>query len=255
MTHPRFHLPGLPAPPEVATLRGAEHHHLRNVLRLAEGDSVSLFDGEGRAAAGRILAVDRAEARIALESEEDPRESPLDLTLLVALPKGEKFDLVLQKAAELGVRRVVPVVSERSEIRIPPEREAGRLKRWRRILLEACKQSGRSRLPGVEPPRGVFEALDRDPGGIRLVLHPSSDSAGFGPSLPPRPDTRVTLGVGPEGGWSEGEVTRFREAGARLFSLGPRTLRAETAAIVAAAIVQFLAGDLGSAAPRADGIR
>jgi len=205
-----------------------------------------VFDGVGRGFLGRILGITRREARIRLEAvEEPPAESPLAITLLVGVPKGEKLELVIQKATELGVMTIQPVATLRSEVRSVPGREEGRLARWRRVALEACKQSGRSRIPILEPPRSLEAALSGSPSGIRIVLDPLGD-----PLEPPlveqaRESGSSVLAIGPEGGWSPEEIGTFQDAGFVPICLGPRTLRSETAAIASTALLQFLAGDLG----------
>ena len=218
--------------PRGMTLEAAEAHHLIHVLRLSEGDRVAVFDGQGRAAEARISRI--AEDRVELELG-DPlpsRESPLELTLGVAVPKGNKMSWIVQKLTELGAVAIHPLVTERSDV----DRTfvTKRLERWRRIALEAAKQCGRSRVPEIAEPAS-FDALAQ-PGA--LVLTPGA------PALPANVVPGPLL-IGPEGGWSEAELTAARERSLERFGLGPRTLRTETAAVTAAALLQWLAGDLG----------
>ncbi|HMC82707.1 MAG TPA: 16S rRNA (uracil(1498)-N(3))-methyltransferase [Candidatus Polarisedimenticolia bacterium] len=244
--NPRFHLPEARQPGQILSVSGQEFHHLRNVLRLASGDSVSVFDGVGRGFLGRILGITRREARIRLEAvEEPPPESPLAITLLVGVPKGEKLELVIQKATELGVMAIQPVSTHRSAVRSVSGREEGRLARWRRVALEACKQSGRSRIPILEPPRSLKAALSGSPSGIRIVLDPLGDPLERPLVEQARESGSSVLAIGPEGGWSPEEIGTFQDAGFVPICLGPRTLRSETAAIASTALLQFLAGDLG----------
>jgi 16S rRNA (uracil1498-N3)-methyltransferase len=245
--NPRFHLPEAREPGQILSVSGQEFHHLRNVLILASGDSVSVFDGVGRGFLGRILGITRREARIRLEAvEEPPPESPLAITLIVGVPKGEKLELVIQKATELGVMAIQPVSTVRSEVRSVPGREAGRLARWRRVALEACKQSGRSRIPILEPPRSLEAALSGARSGVRIVLDPLGDPLERALVEQARESGSSVLAIGPEGGWSPEEIGTFQDAGFVPIGLGPRTLRSETAAIASTALLQFLAGDLGS---------
>ncbi|HEX8720814.1 MAG TPA: 16S rRNA (uracil(1498)-N(3))-methyltransferase [Pyrinomonadaceae bacterium] len=255
MTRRRFH-----APPEAfapgggaVVLSEEESRHLRDVLRLRAGDEASVFDGEGREfacvvaeAGGRGGRAARLEVRG--PAEPPAPESPLELTLAVALLKGEKFDLVVQKATELGATRLVPVETRRADVRLRDARDAGRrVERWRRLALEAAKQSGRARVPTVAPPR-PFESLaaaapgERTPrvmfaerGGAGL----DSLAAGFGGGR-----RELTALVGPEGGWEDEETEFARSHGWRVVTLGGRTLRAETAAVTACALLQHLFGDL-----------
>ncbi len=246
--NPRFFLPGLKEPGQVVSLRGEELHHLRRVLRLRAGDEVALFDGEGRGFAGRIAGLSGSEATIVLGAEEPrERESPLDLALLPALSKGEKFDWVVQKATELGVREIQPLLTDRGDVRPAGDRGARKAERWRRIALEACKQSGRTRLPRIHEPRDLASALVLPPGTLGVALDPEGPGEET-PGLEARLGGAggVRLAVGPEGGWSPAERDLLRERGFLLLGLGPRVLRTETAAIVSTALFQFLAGDLGT---------
>ena len=244
---PRFYLPGITETGQVVSLGGEEFHHLHRVLRLQVGDEVALFDGEGRGFAGRIAGLSRGEATVVLGAEEPPeRESPLRLTLLAALSKGEKFELVVQKATELGVGGIQPVYTEQADVRPAPGRGERKVDRWRRVALEACKQSGRTRIPVIHEPLALAAALPRPAGEVGVVMEPEGPE-GTVADIAARAASAgaVAVAVGPEGGWSVRELEAFREAGFIPLRLGPRVLRTETAAIVSAAILQFLSGDLG----------
>lgn len=237
-------------------LSAEETRHLRDVLRLREGEEAYVFDGEGREFLCRVGEASRArEATLEVSGAVEPLrpESPLKLTLAVALLKGEKFDLVVQKATELGAGLIVPVLTRRADVRVRDERDAARrVARWRRLALEAAKQSGRARVPRVEEPagfeslvareaeRGVRRVLFAERGGVRLSEVSSAsvdESASDGRS-------ELTALVGPEGGWEDEEVTFARQKGWHIVTLGGRTLRAETAALTVAALLQNLFGDL-----------
>jgi 16S rRNA (uracil1498-N3)-methyltransferase len=252
MTRRRFY-----APPDAFVEGGVllseeESRHLRDVLRLRAGDEARVFDGEGRefacvvAEAGGRKVGARLEVRGAVEPPSP--ESPLELALAVALLKGEKFDLVVQKATELGAARVLPVETKRADVRLRDERDASkRVERWRRLALEAAKQSGRARVPAVAAPTGFNVLVESAPhthearvlfaegGGAPLDALPAA--AGERPRA-------VTALVGPEGGWEPEEVERARARGWSIVTLGGRTLRAETAAITVCALLQHLYGDL-----------
>ena len=244
--NPRFFVPGIRESGQVVLLRGEEYHHLRKVLRLGAGDEISLFDGRGLGFSGRIAGMSRGEARIVLgDAEPRERESALRLILVAALSKGEKFDLVVQKATELGVSEIRPVYSERADVRAVPGREEKKVGRWCRVALEACKQSGRTRIPLVHEPCALEEVLAGPAAEVRIVLDPGGPSDAAETIRRVASAGEVAVAVGPEGGWSAGEVGRFREAGFLSLRLGPRVLRTETAAIVSTALLQFLAGDLG----------
>ena len=244
--NPRFHLPEAREPGQILSISGQEFHHLRNVLRLSPGDPLSVFDGAGHGFSATILGLTLREARIRLEKAEKPSpESPLAIRLMVGVPKGEKLELVIQKATELGVVAIQPVTTVRSEVRTVSGRGEGRLARWRRVALEACKQSGRSRIPILEPPRTLEAALSDPLSGVRIVLDPMGNPLERTLLEQARESGSSVLAIGPEGGWSAKEIGAFQDAGFVPIRLGPRTLRSETAAIVSTAILQCLAGDLG----------
>ena len=263
----RFYAPRDAFPPsgEAAgevVLSAEESRHLRDVLRLRAGDEATVFDGEGREFAcvvrepggGRGRGEARGAAVAVLDVHgpaEPPRpESPLALALAVALLKGEKFDLVVQKATELGVRAVVPVVTRRVDVRLRDARDASaRLERWRRLALEAAKQSGRARVPTVAEPAefSQFVATVASEGERRLMFSEREGAAlagALGGTDEAAAPAAVTALVGPEGGWESEEIEAARAAGWRVVTLGGRVLRAETAAIAVAALLQHLCGDL-----------
>lgn len=221
-----------------ATLTPEAVHYLRDVLRLAPGAALELFDGAGGVYAalveegfGGLTLGDRRTARPALS-----------LRLLFALAKGEKMDLVVQKATELGATHLAPFAAERSVIRLEADRAAARVERWRRIASEAARQCGRADVPEVRAPMSLAAALAAVPSDhARFVFHPGGE-----PFPPDHVPTGVAAVVGPEGGLSDAEVEACETAGARRISLGPRVLRAETAAVVATALLQARYGDLGS---------
>ena len=253
MTRRRFYAPPEAFAPDVAgvTLSADESRHLRDVLRLRAGDEAFVFDGEGREFACVVAEAGGrgGAARLDVRARAEPLspESPLELTLAVALLKGEKFDLVVQKATELGAARVVPVETKRADVRLRNAQDAERkVERWRRLALEAAKQSGRARVPEVAPPRD-FESLtgaEFDADSLRVMFAERGgvgldDLTHAGAST-----TNVTALVGPEGGWEDEEIAFARERGWMVVTLGGRTLRAETAAIAVCAILQNLFGDL-----------
>ncbi|HEY4640699.1 MAG TPA: RsmE family RNA methyltransferase [Thermoanaerobaculia bacterium] len=220
----------VPAIEETITLTGDELHHAR-VLRLRDGEEVEVFDGRGAIARARFEAnVLHVLDRI------DSRESPLAIDLAMAIINLDKFELVLQKATELGVRSIIPLVTERVELR--PERYRGKAERWEKIVFEAVKQSGRSMIARVEAPEDLETALQRN---NKILFDADADETKCPPSL-----ESVTVFIGPEGGWSDDEVTLARAHGCAIERLGPRRLRAETAAIAACVLVEARWGDLRS---------
>lgn len=227
----RFFVADIDASP--LALSPDEAHHLLHVLRLREGADVVVFDGRGRAARAKVL--DIIEDSVTLEPLEDvsPQESPLDLTVAVAVPKGDTMSLIVQKLTELGVHAVQPLLSDNGEMSSAAVTK--RCDRWKRVALEAAKQCGRSRLPRIEPP-ATFDAVARNGA---LVLTPGA------PPLTASLDERTAVLIGPEGGWSIDELEIARDRKLPVFGLGPRTLRTETATIAAATLLQWRAGDLG----------
>lgn len=216
--------------------------HLVRVLRAAVGDTCVLFNGDGRDYTARILAAGKRDALVeVLDARDLDNESPLRLTLLQSLARGEKMDLVLQKATELGVVGFVPVASERSEVRLDAERVDKRVGHWRNVVVAACEQCARARVPTVSAPVPLAQAaaaLESVP--RRLLLDPHGahavrdlDVAGGA----------AVLAIGPEGGWSPRDRETLAAAGFQGVRLGPRILRTETAGIAAIAALQALYGD------------
>jgi 16S rRNA (uracil1498-N3)-methyltransferase len=218
--------------------------HLSRVLRLAAGDECVLFNGDGHDYAARIVVVDKRGVRVAVEgSRAVDNESPLRVTLLQGVARGEKMDLILQKATELGVTSIAPLWSRRSEVKLEGERLAKRLAHWRGVVASACEQCGRARVPEVASPVALAATLDALPaGGLRLILDPEGEHALGAMSL--AAGEHITLAVGPEGGWSSVDREQLRGAGFRGLRLGPRILRTETAGLAAIAALQSRFGDL-----------
>ena len=233
----------------VVTFDAGETRHLSRVLRLGPGDLVVAVDGDGRELTVRLTAVGpRSAAGAIVGARERPAESPLRLTLVQGLPKADKMDVIVRMATELGVARVVPILTERSVPRALPERATARLDRWQRVAREAAKQCGRAVVPEVVAPLPVAAWLaGAPPEGLVVCLWESADVA-LADLLPPPPVACVTLVVGPEGGLAAREVDALRAAGAIVGGLGPRILRTETAGPAALAVLQARYGDLLSSA-------
>jgi 16S rRNA (uracil1498-N3)-methyltransferase len=249
MTRRRFHAPprAFNANNQTVTLAADEARHLRDVLRLKIGDEVYVFDGTGHEFRCTVSssARDSAELRIDAEVEPAKPESQLQLNLGVALLKGEKFDLVVQKATELGVKKIVPLITRYADIHLRDETDAGkRVARWQRIALEAAKQSGRAFVPEVSSPVS-FDSILVGTKSADLCLMFSERGGSALNSLVSEPDPRsVTALVGSEGGWSDEEIELARAQSFHIVTLGGRILRAETAAIAITALLQHLFGDL-----------
>jgi 16S rRNA (uracil1498-N3)-methyltransferase len=223
--------------------RDAAQHALR-VLRLKTGDLVTLFNGDGRQYPSRLVAADPRAARIHVEAAEAPaHESPLRITLIQSLARGEKMDWVIQKATELGATGILPVTSERSEVRLDGARSERRLDHWRAIAIAACEQCGRNVLPEISAPNSLEACLAAHPQAgaeARWMLHPGGTARlrNIGSAA-----ADVMLAVGPEGGFSDNDLAALRQAGFDALALGPRILRTETAGLAAMAALQAVQGD------------
>jgi 16S rRNA (uracil1498-N3)-methyltransferase len=223
-----------PEPPRGGRVRlvADEAHHLARVRRLGPGDKVEVFDGLGHTYPAEVVAVERG--RVDLQVLGDPVTEPpplCALTLATALPKGERLDWLVEKATELGVARLQPLFTERSVV----EPRAGKIERLRRIVVEASKQCGRSRLMELEPPIAWTEYLVAEHSPARMLAHPGCLPAAAWTGVVP--GQRAAIAIGPEGGFTEPEVRAGRQAGWQAISLGRTILRIETAALVACALI------------------
>ena len=222
-------------------LTGGEAHHLTNVLRRQVGDEVLLFDGEGIEARARIVSLESAgggSVELEIISHGPAKtETRLPIILATAVPKGDRFEWLVEKVTELGVARIVPLLTERSIV----NPGAGKLDKLRNAVIAASKQSGRSRLMEIETPLTWSEFLARETGhGILCVADPSGDPVGHLDWDTGKP---IVIAIGPEGGLTERELAAAVAAGAKLVSLGPRILRIETAAVALAALISIRLGD------------
>ena len=216
------------------------HRHVARVLRLAVGDALTLFNGDGFDYVGEIGFCDRRTTRVRILSREAPgNESPLHLTLFAALLKGEAMDRVMQKAVELGISRIVPVAAARSEALLAGERRDKKLAHWQGVIVASAMQCGRAVLPALDeitPFAAVLDAAD----GLRWIFSPHHAPTAEAPASA----DRLSLLIGPEGGFTPDEVASAQSAGWFIQHLGPRILRADTAATVAIARAQSRYGDL-----------
>ncbi|MGH9847648.1 MAG: 16S rRNA (uracil(1498)-N(3))-methyltransferase [Blastocatellia bacterium] len=229
------------------TLDADEAHHLTRVLRLVEGARVFVFDGAGNEWECEIASAGKREAELTLLRQlDDPVESPLHLVLAQALVKGDKFDWIVQKTTELGVARIVPLITDHSDIKLgkgrAEERAEQKIERWRRIALEAVKQCGRRRLVEIAEPVKFEAFCEAERAGL-FFSERGGQSLREVAAMVSAPD-RINVCVASEGGWSDAEIKKAEEHGLVPVSLGSRILRTETAAIVAVAMAQHLFGDL-----------
>jgi len=227
--------------------------HLAKVLRARSGDAVVLFNGDGREFTGVIEKVQgsRVSASIGAARRID-RESPFQLTLVQCVPRGDRMDFIVQKATELGVVRIVPVLSQRSVVRLDESQSTSKQAHWRAVAVSACEQCGRNRLPSVDTPLPLLSYL----GGLapptaeealRLVLEPERAELGARtPDIASASAARAQIAIGPEGGFSPEELDGFDLSAFSRVRLGPRVLRTETAAIAAIVVLQARLGDMSA---------
>jgi 16S rRNA (uracil1498-N3)-methyltransferase len=219
-------------------LPDAPAHHISRVLRLATGAAVQLFDGSGQEYRGELVEVGKKQVIVELREQlPGMAESGLRVHLGQGLSRGERMDWAIQKATELGVAELTPIVSERCEVRLKDERADKRLAHWRQIAISACEQCGRSVVPIIHAPVALQDWLTLD-ADLKLVLHPLADPI----ASHQRPDSLAFL-IGPEGGLSDSEIDQARNAEFLPARLGPRVLRTETAPVVALSVAQQLWGD------------
>lgn len=238
----RVHVAGDLTPGSCVELPPDTAAHLAKVLRARVGDELILFSGDGREFSGAIETVrgSRVTASIGAGSDVD-RESPLAVTLVQCIPRGDRMDFIVQKATELGVTRIVPVLSRRSVVRLDAAQAESKAAHWRAVAVNACEQCGRNRVPLIEAPAALLGYLGSSTGtSPRLVLEPDEAAQ----DLPAGLDGAVEIAIGPEGGFAPEELEAFRIAHFSQVRLGPRILRTETAALAALTWLQTRFGDL-----------
>lgn len=230
------------APGGEIVLPMAAASHVSRVLRLTGGDPLILFNGQGGEYTARVVELRSGRVCVSLERHEEiEREAPFELTLAQGVSRGERMDWVIQKATELGVHAIAPILTERSVVKLDEQKAEAKRRHWRAVAIAACEQCGRNRVPEIETPMALAEWLARPRDGARLVL--GLDAATPLASAPRR--SSATLLIGPEGGLTPQERLLADIAGFKAYRLGPRVLRAETAAIVALSVLQSVHGDLG----------
>jgi len=237
--------------------------HLSKVLRARSGDEVVLFNGDGREFIGAIEKVQgsRVSASIGAARSID-RESPFQLTLVQCVPRGDRMDFIVQKATELGVVRIVPVLSRRSVVRLDESQSASKQAHWRAVAVSACEQCGRNRVPSVDTPLPLLNylgALAPATTGevLRLVLEPErarrTERGARASGASSQSAARAQIAIGPEGGFAPEELEAFDLSAFSSVALGPRVLRTETAAIAAIVVLQARFGDMSAASDESSG--
>lgn len=239
----RCHVDADLAPGRTLRLPEDKSLHLLRVLRLRDGDPVTLFNGDGHDYAARITGMEKRAVALTVDrSSIRDNESPLAITLLQGVARGDKMDLILQKATELGVRAIQPVMTERTGVKLDADRAERRIAHWRGVVAAACEQSGRSRVPWVAEPLALHEAVAALPANARrLILDPHRGRALK--RLDIDVQQPVVLAIGPEGGLGERDHRLLAQSGFEGVQLGPRVLRTETAGLAVLAALQALYGD------------
>ena len=246
---PRFLAPDLASGGEVIALPQEEVRHLTRVLRLGEGDTITVFDGRGNEFLARVEDVARDQVAVRPLTRTQPAEEPsVTLTLAQALLKGNKLDEVVRDATMLGVAAIQPLLTLRASVRASALRDGHALERWQRIAVSSTKQCRRAVVPEVRPALEFERFLDRDGSALRVLLvepNPWSEDTGhIGVLRTHAKPQSATVAIGPEGGWTEEEISQATAHGFVPLTLGGRTLRADAVPVAAVAVLQFLWGDL-----------
>jgi 16S rRNA (uracil1498-N3)-methyltransferase len=240
----RFFAPSLDAGDDTVVLPKDEAEHLRRVLRLGVGDTVSVFDGRGHEFVARVTVALPRETRVQLMTRlEPPAEATVPITIAQAVLKGDKMDDVVRDAVMLGASAIQPLVTKRTEVTVAALLRASRVERWRRVAVASVKQSHRAVVPDIRTPLSFDSHLAEPFGGLRLMLVEPDAHADVEPIAVLKresPPADVSIWIGPEGGWDEKEWKTARERGIRLISLGQRTLRADAVPVAIVSILSFL---------------
>jgi len=238
----RFYLAPENWNPDALVLDGPEAHHCRNVLRLAAGDKVVVFDGRGRELTGEITSADSSEIRLRKLHEAQTPPLRCQITLAQAIPKGKNMDLIVQKAVEIGAAEIAPIISDRTVVRLDEESAASKQSKWQAVAIEAAKQCGQNWLPRVHVPQTMSQFFQHSRRfDLQLIGSLQSDAVHLKKILAEHPDRpkSVLMLVGPEGDFTPAELSLARSHGCRPITLGPIILRVETASIYCLSILSY----------------
>ncbi len=239
----RIHTPQVLITGSTLVLADDAAHYVGKVLRLRPGEMLALFNGSDGEHLAEVVSVDKKSVTVRLESRVANAADPkLPIHLGLGISRGERMDYAIQKATEAGVSSIIPLLTERCEVKLKGERVDNRLSHWNKIAIAACEQSGRCSVPVIESPLLLQDWLTRERTGASFVLD-HRGAQGYPMSLQPE---AVTLLIGPEGGLADGEVEMAKTKGFTAVRLGPRVLRTETAPVIAISLAQFLWGDYRS---------
>jgi 16S rRNA (uracil1498-N3)-methyltransferase len=242
MRIPRIYIDQPLAITESVLLNESASHYLSKVLRMQEGRELIVFNGQGGEYSAQIREIGKKQISIQINQfVASNRQSPLVLHLAIGISRGERMDWVLQKATELGVTQIIPLITDRTEVKIKGEKQDKKMQHWQQIIVSACEQCQRNLLPILQEPQAIDVWLKTVSTDGRFVLHHRNDQS-LGALGKPE---SVTLLIGPEGGLNEEEITLAESEKFQSLRLGPRVLRTETAPVAAISLVQYLWGDLG----------
>lgn len=237
----RIYLPGADAPGTLLALPEGAHGHLVRVLRLGDGAPVEVFNGRGERFAAQLTGVTKRKASVSLDARLDSvPPSPLATHLGLVMSKGDRMDIALQKATELGVTEITPLTSERCDLRLKADRQEKKQQHWQGVITSACEQCGQDTLPTLNPITSLHDWANARQQPLKLVLHTAAQR----PAWPAEAPESVAFLVGPEGGLTDEEVAHAQQQGFQSWQLGQRILRTETAPLAMLAILQHRWGDL-----------
>lgn len=239
MRNPRLYCPDVMASETQIILPEKTGHYVANVLRMGTGQALRLFNGSGGYFDAEIIEQTKKKVTVSIGQHHDVEaESPLPIHLGIALSKGDKMDWIVQKTTELGVTSITPLKSQRSDVKIPKERQAKRIEHWQQVAISACEQCGRNRVPSIHDISSAEEWSSSQHADIKLVLHHRASDIGS-QSAP----SSVALMIGPEGGLTPDEIKTAERNGFQSLCLGKRVMRTETAPVAALSVLQLLWGD------------
>jgi len=229
------------------TLDEKRSHYLQHVLRAAVGNSITVFDGSGRDYLARIETLQKKSLQLSITGAADPlqhiAESPLRSVLAIAISKGERMDWIMQKATELGITAIQPLISQHMALKMDAARAEKKQRHWQGVVVSACEQCGRSVVPQVAAARKLTDWLDSSRGDLKLIFTPGGESFSSIAEAQPCPPAEVSILIGAEGGFSEAEMTQAKQCDFVGIGFSPRILRTETAPVVALTLLQQRWGD------------
>ncbi|GAC15669.1 16S rRNA (uracil(1498)-N(3))-methyltransferase [Aliiglaciecola lipolytica] len=242
MRIPRIYHPDLLIVDRTIDLTPDAANHIVSVLRLSEGHPLVLFNGDGNEYSAELVSVKKRQASALVDAKLSISvESGLNIHLGQGVSRGDRMDFAIQKAVELGVTEITPLITERCGVKLSAERWEKKSIQWQKLIISACEQCGRNQIPILHPCMSIHDWTRQSTNQLRLTLHPKADKSIKDLAIPP---AGVKLLIGPEGGFSETEIYATEQVGFQTVQLGPRVLRTETAAIATIAVLQAIHGDL-----------